>query len=267
MKRSKFSGPKSVVDEFRQITNSLSKRDALAFPEEPVGKLPGKGEAVLLDAVVRELNLLAGCDGRASQAVSLQMGRVLSELYDRHNPTGKARSETDVCRMVSKRPDCRIGYSQLQNHLGYFRLWRALGGERGKAPNVSMTHYVAVLPDKKKPIESLAGKRKYLGMAAKGKLSVSEMKAEIEKDEDAGGTTIDWSKELDLLLGYAPSRLMEIEKAMREAGENPLPSQINSLEDVCFLIHQLFIPEKRKVEATGVRREIEAVETKLQEVA
>ena len=87
----------------------------------------------------------------------------------------------DLYLHLAKHPDALCCASQYRNYHACFCLWKKLGGE-GKAPKVSMTHFIQILG------KNLGwGEKKELLLAAQNeKLSVRELKERIQEKTGQG---------------------------------------------------------------------------------
>lgn len=125
----------------------------------------------LTTACVRKLNQEADNE----QKTWLERGRLIVEFIAKVNPDGTKK--LDVYTLLADHEESVHQAGQLRNYHAAYTLHQKLN-TKGKAPRLSMTHFVAVLPKKL----TLTRKEALLNEAEESHLSVSALKTKVNEE-------------------------------------------------------------------------------------
>lgn len=188
--------------------------------------------AKLAKAAVESLK----AEGLKEQDAALAKGRAI-DVFARgvRGLKRRAPNKMDPYRILSEAKGCDLEPSQLRNYHDYYVLRTALGRDGKKAPDVSLSHYVAVIP-----MDELETKRGWLEKAAKNSWSVARMKEEIAGEKGPRAPRY-WRDELDLVADSFMTGLGTVEQAWKSSGEPLGKADIARFEEITGYIAYTFL--------------------------
>lgn len=223
-----------VDDAFENAVAQLKRAATPSGTKAVPRKLSDGEERVLLDSVVEELGRISAAEEGTAWAAALKRGAAIHSVAVRLNPNGAKRAKDDACRRIAGTAGCPFQYSQVRNLLWFFRLWLSLGGDKGLAPVLTLSHYVAVLP-----LKSLEKQRRFLEEALQKGWSVGKLKSRVKAAMPTKPAPFDWSRRLDDVPKIFMSSMAVIVPAMRKANGNPNVEQLRALKGVRDFIDSL----------------------------
>lgn len=146
--------------------NSDPRADAKAEYKR-LAKEIGHKFVVLTEKAIARIRTAEG----GERTAALEIGRTIAQLEeDVRGAAKRAPDRGSIYRALAGHPACRLEESQLRNYSRFAKLHAALSADGRQAPDVSMSHYIAV-----SFLGDIEQQRKHLKEAAEKNLSVSQM--------------------------------------------------------------------------------------------